>query len=97
MRLDTLWAVVNATPESTLADICWATNARDLQLWSRGGKHDDSLTLYTDEKEARADASCRLDAAGTYDEDAGELDRQAAAEDRMHDAVHGDGGDGLAI
>ncbi len=58
---DTLWVVLDPTPASELADICFAATLRDLEQQFRGGLScDRSLTLFTDHREAEAEAAVRM-------------------------------------
>lgn len=75
MRITSLWIVLDATPVSEMADVCFEVEKyEDLRNWILGWalirpKDDRNPTLYTTEREARDDAKGRLkardDAKGT--------------------------------
>lgn len=55
------WITVDPTPDSSLADVCFACSLSDLELQFRGGlKMDMNPTLFTSKAEAEADANARL-------------------------------------
>ncbi len=58
---DTFWVVTDATPDSTLPDVCFETSLRGLELQFRGGLSSDRHpTIFTDRAEAEAEAQARL-------------------------------------
>ena len=58
---DTFWVVTDATPESKMADVCFQTSLRGLELQFRGGlTMATKPTLFTEEAEARIEAYGRL-------------------------------------
>ena len=70
LRSDTkLWVVVDAGPDSTLADVLFQTTPKGIALQGRGGWNlDDNPSFYSDTAigepvEAMRDARERLDAA----------------------------------
>ncbi len=63
---DTFWVVTDATPDSTLGDVCFETSLRGLELQFRGGLSiDRHPTIFTDRAEAEAEARVRLAALHT--------------------------------
>ncbi len=57
----TFWVVTDPGPDSDLADCCYKASLHDLYLQIKGGfAMDGHPTLFTDETEARAEASRRL-------------------------------------
>jgi hypothetical protein len=61
---DKFWLVTDATPTSELADICFETSIRGLELQFRGGlTMDMNPTIYTSRDEAEKAARKRLKAA----------------------------------
>ena len=70
MKLEKIWMVTDPTPVSELADVLWETDVIDLMHWVIGSmafhncptcrKGIETLTLYTEEAEAREDAESRL-------------------------------------
>ncbi len=66
MRLGTdttVWIVVDPSPHSELADICFEGSLRKLELQFRGGLTcEQNPTLFTDRQEARIEAYGRLTA-----------------------------------
>jgi hypothetical protein len=69
MKLAKVWVVRDATPNSTLVDICWEQDVTRLgrYVWGSGQGvwEEERTTLYTDKKEAMADATARLARVGT--------------------------------
>ena len=60
MKLETFWIVTEAHPISTLADICFQTDARGFALQVKGGLEPDEIVgLFTDE--GRALVAARLE------------------------------------
>ena len=58
---DKIWAVVDPTPQSELADVLFQTSLRDLELQFKGGlSAEKNPTLFTDRAEAQAEAQARL-------------------------------------
>ena len=58
---DKFWVVVDATPESTLGDVLFQASLHDLERQFKGGlTMDEHPTLFTDEREAEAEARARL-------------------------------------
>jgi hypothetical protein len=66
-RLQTVWIVRDATPDSTLGDIFWEQPINRLDDYIRGtpprGWNGEKHTVYTEETEARKDAERRLEKA----------------------------------
>ena len=61
MRLDQLWVVTDATPESELSDICFVTTLPKIIIQAKGGfAVDSNPTVYTERAEAERDARARL-------------------------------------
>ena len=64
MRIDTktpIWVVTDATPHSTLPDVCFQTTLDGLRLQFAGGlTMDDHPTVFTTEEEAQEEAKNRL-------------------------------------
>jgi len=58
---DTFWVVTDATPDSTLADVCFETSLRGLELQFRGGLSiDRHPTIFTERAEAESEGEARL-------------------------------------
>lgn len=58
---DKFWVVTDATPISELADICFETTLRGLELQFRGGlSMDSNPTIFTSKEEAEKAAKKRL-------------------------------------
>lgn len=61
---DKFWVVTDATPVSELADICFETSLRGLELQFRGGlSMNSNPTIFTSKEEAEKAASKRLKTA----------------------------------
>jgi hypothetical protein len=67
MKISTLWAVLDPTPVSEMADICFEATPEDFCNWAAGSAclgrapEDRNLTLYTTGEEAKADAQARIE------------------------------------
>lgn len=58
---DRLWVVVDPNPQSTLGDILFQASLRELSLQFMGGlTAEENPTLFSDQKEAEAEAYGRL-------------------------------------
>jgi hypothetical protein len=68
MKLGTVWVVRDPTPQSTPWDICFEATMTTLANYIRGSLAGDwtreNTAVYTEEGEARKDATARLRALG---------------------------------
>ncbi len=66
---DKFWVVTDPTPESEIADICFETTLRGLELQFKGGLTvAQNPTMFTDREEAEHEADLRLSAMNASQE-----------------------------